>query len=226
VIYEIMHLKALFDPKARAHINDTLFFTPDEQDSDVAIILGGGSITGETARAASRIIDQNISAFPLGVIITGGVAINEPWKHRGLKLLGATVDRHDCLNGLKETTHASLSLGELAYAKVVLRELSATNTGENFANIASEMSHIGARTATVFCPAPTQRRVIDTARVHMPNVTVTTKPVYPWFPKDFWLDHWHKNPVSAHYVLSEFKKIDPNNPRNYYERGFCVRAPQ
>jgi len=220
-----MKLSALFQPKIREKINRTLFFTPSEQESDIAILLGGGSITGEISRAASDDIGET-DCYKMGVIVTGGAFIQQPHVYHGLRLLGAKIDKFDCTSGLKEANHAITCMSKRAAEKIILRELSATNTGENFANIAQEISKIGAQTATVYCPAPTQRRVIDTARVHIPNVTVTTKPVYPWFPQNFWEDKWHKNPVSAHYVLSEYNKIDPEKSRNYYNRGFCAHAPR
>jgi hypothetical protein len=160
------------------------------------------------------------------VLITGGVSIKQPVVYHGLKLLGADISIVDCMNRTQEAEYASHCLSKTARDKIVFQDLSATNTGENFANIAEQVSEIGANTATVYCLAPTQQRVIDTARIHVPNVKVTTKPVYPWFPKEFWLDNWHKNPVSAHYVLSEYNKIDPDNKKNYYNRGFCKPAPR
>jgi hypothetical protein len=220
-----MKINALFNPNVRADINRTLFFTPPTQASDIAIILGGGSITGEVARAASADIGET-DCYKMGVIVTGGAFIRQPHVYHGLRLLGAQIDKFDCTSGLKETNHAITCMSKRAAGKVILRELSSTNTGENFANIAQGISNIEAQTATVYCPAPTQRRVIDTARLHIPHVTVTTKPVYPWFPQSFWEDKWHKNPVSAHYVLSEYNKIDLEKSRNYYNRGFCAHAPR
>lgn len=68
-----------------------------------------------------------------------------------------------------------------------------------------------------------QRRTLGTYRKNFPDTDyrVTTTPVYPFH---FTHDNWHQHVEARSQATSEFEKINPDNPDNYMEQGYCVEV--
>jgi uncharacterized SAM-binding protein YcdF (DUF218 family) len=215
-------------------VNDRLLFETPPQKTDAAIVLGNRMHAGDLARVTAR---HYFQGYFDNIILCGGVSLYSPYllklkaKNAFQRAVGQDVPpmtipwKDIFVIGKKEVCHMRdvlLDLGVPKSAIVYIDDLS-TNTGENFAFIADHVEQAGYKSATIVAAAYHQLRGMETCARWMPNLETHPLAVYPFsLTRKECLETWPKDPLFRAVVLSEYKKLDPENPNNYYNQGFCV----
>lgn len=201
-------------------VNDRLLFETKPQQTDVAIILGAKSVSGEIARATMRGI---AAGHFKKVIVCGGNSVFEPWIHIALKLKNVKdLTPKDFWSSRKEAEYMTTLLINSGVTSL-FAENASTNTGEGFENIRNHVVSKGFNTASIVTVAYHQRRALETCKKWLPELVTSPVPVYPYgLSRETWLKEWSKTPIINDVVRDEYEKINPDNPNNYYKKGHCV----
>lgn len=215
-------------------INKHLLFTVPQQKVDVAILLGNSTCSGELARKAAH---NYHNGYFENIILCGGVRVFS--KHlltrklvsdfkqvRGFSSHNFTIPWEDIIVGKKTESqhmHDVLIRNGLPKNALVHIDNDSTNTGENFEFIKDSIKDNGFKTASIFAGAHHARRGVETCEKWIPELTAYPVHVYPFgLKRNEWLAKWSNDRMISYYLTSEFAKTNPENPNNYYDKGFCV----
>lgn len=211
-------------------ISDRILFQMPFQRTDLGVVLGARSISGEVARYAAEL--YHCEAFPK-IAVSGGLPNRATLRYEQLALLAAHAVRGDLKTAWREAANPDygakgleadyiydvLVKSGVPAADIVLVDRQATNTGQNIQNL----SHIIAaqESVTFVTFAPQQRRTLGTARFNpaLDHVKMTVEPIYPEgtgpAPKD-----WDR-PFLRRFVHAELRKMRPANEGGYVGK-FCT----
>jgi uncharacterized SAM-binding protein YcdF (DUF218 family) len=201
-------------------VNDRLLFTTSPKHTDAAILLGARSVSGEIAKHAMKGI---ASGHFNKVILCGGNRVFEPWIHGVLFLKGLTnISASDFWSREREADYMARIL-EDKKAEIIFLENTSKHTGETFQNIRDYILASDIKSAAIYTTAYHQLRAQETCRRWIPELDTTTVPVYPFgLSRETWLKEWHKTPIIRGIIRDEYEKLNPNNPNNYYNLGYCT----
>ena len=201
-------------------VNDRLLFETEPRQTDVAILLGAKSVSGEIARHAMKGI---AAGHFKKVILCGGNSVFEPWIHGALMLKGVKdAQAKDFWSRSKEADYMAQILSDTD-AEIIFSENQSTNAGECFQNISDFVLSEGFNSASIITVAYYQLRAQETCKRWIPELETTPVPVYPYgLSRETWLKEWSKTPIIRGVVRGEYEKLNPENPNNYYKQGHCV----
>lgn len=224
-----MDLSVLFNAEKRKHITNTIFTEMVRCKADVGIVLGARGLTeivADTAADAFHGVSENDKPFDK-IITTGGNTTKQMGVYYAAKFCRMKPEKshfeHDIIEA--DAINNRLLNRGISQSHIVYTDREAENTGDNFENTASFIKGEGYKSVAIICLGYQQTRAYQTAKRHMPDVKFTTIGVYPWRSREKWMNGWHYNLIGGAVVLSEYSKIDPNNPKNYYNRGFAINTP-
>lgn len=210
------------------HINNRLLFNTEPKSVQVAILLGGRGVSGEIARQAAfdyRKTKAGLAHYFNKIIVCGGMPVQQKFVRPLLKqVAGTTIRAADFETNMLEADYMKqVLLGDGVYEKdIIVTEATSRHTGENFANIRQFVIENNILTANIYTTAYHARRAIETAAVEIPSLQCNPVSVWPYgLSADQWRNRWYKNPVTAHVVLGEYRKINPKRRNNYYAQGIC-----
>ena len=197
-------------------INEHLFFELPNVKTDCLLLLGARSASGEIARAALKLYKDGKSKK---IIISGGLKLRQL-----MTVFAAAVDKNiqiDKKEALSSKTEAEFMRDYLLENGVesddiIFLENKSSNTGQNFKYSLQVLERMNS--INIVCLAYAQRRALGTARKYLGDrVILTTTAVSPFNVNE---QNWHLTKLSS-VVYGEMKKIDPSNPKNYIQLGFC-----
>lgn len=198
-------------------INEQLLFKVPEKQTDVGLLCGARSVSGEVARHGAALYHRH--AFRK-IIVTGGIPVRE------LIVLGALLpnfigikkpklhftDLSDFTSSKREADHMKAVLLEnnVPESDIIFVDNQSQHTGANIENTRSRLHTFNS--IAIVSTAYSQRRVLGTLR-HDSTFTqpVVTFPVYPF---GFTRDNWHHTLIRG-IVALESKRIDSNDPQTY-----------
>lgn len=203
-----------------------LLYTPPALNTELGIVLGNRIVSGYVAEKAAEL--YHAGQFNK-VAISGGLPVFQVIPPR---YLFNTVSHGVFPKGLREKEcdliKRILIANDVKEQDIVAVDNRATNTGQNFQNLASVIQQV--HSANIITVAYHQRRAISTFRrwIEDRNIVATTTPVYPFhIPKEDWIGetkkHWAKTSLRS-IVWGEFDKCNPHNPKSYLHQGFCVEV--
>ncbi len=208
------------------NINDRLLFKNKSVETDVTILLGAKSVSGDIARAFLKTYKHGQK-----IILAGGNKCFEPWVKWLMSGREATLHTGDFWTRDKEADYMRSILIDsgIAPEDIIFAENHSTNTGQNFQKIRDFILSNDFNSASIWTVAYHQRRAIETCAKEIPELNTLPVPVYPFgLSRETWLEEWPKiyfitgKLGITGIVKDEFNKLDPQNPDNYYNRGFCV----
>jgi uncharacterized SAM-binding protein YcdF (DUF218 family) len=215
-------MKDLSDIYSVSAVNDFLLYEPDTVQSQVGILLGNGCVSGDIARHAAIAYNKGLIKK---IIITGGVSAKNPPLFDTLSSMNLPIIEGDFKTELSEADYMQsvLLTNGVNLSDIIYTERQATNTGENLEFIEPAMCAFNIKSATLFGVAYGAKRAFQTARRVMPDIKFYSHPVYPYGVKrNAWLNQWPEIDYIKNIIIAERKKLDPDNPDNYYNKGFCV----
>jgi len=201
-------------------VNQRLLFEPEECETDIAIVLGARSVSGELARAAMK----GLAAGQFKkVILCGGHRVFEPWVYAALKIKGIdNVTARDFFSWNREADYMRTVMAEEG-DQVIFSENLSKHTGQNFENIRDFVTSQKFKSASIVTVAYHQRRAVETCKRWIPDLDAVPVPVYPYgLSRDQWLEKWAHTPIIKNVVAGEFQKLSLQNSKNYYAQGHCT----
>ena len=205
-------------------INDRLLFASPEKQTDVAVVFGAKSTSGEVARHTADL--YHAGAFSK-IILTGGCSVFQPLVLGALSLQFSGLksprldftNLSDFLSGEKEADYMETVLLEkgVPQSAIAFKEAVSKNTGQNVTNIMSQLRTESS--AAIITTAYSQRRAIGTIRFHPEYDELNLVP-YPVYPFGFTRENWHQTPIKG-LVELEAERINPESTKTYVGR-FCI----
>ena len=218
--------------------NNRLLFETPPQKTDVAIVLGNTRFSRDLARVSARYYFDGFFDYIIlcgGVTVTSSELVKRKARNAFQRAIGHnvppfTIPWTDIFTAPKmESRHMAdvlLSIGMPKRAIVHIDDRS-TNTGENFAFIADHVQAAGYESATIIAGAYHQLRGMETCARWIPDLRTQSIPVYPYsLRREEFIALWPQDDLFRGIVLSEYEKLNPENPDNYYRQGFCIPREQ
>lgn len=203
-------------------ISDFLIYEMPPVNTEVTVLLGSGCVSGSVARAGAVRYNSGLCEK---FIISGGISTFAPHLYLGLVMLGfgSQCKPSDFLSVKRESDIMAdiLVKSGVPHSAIVFKDDKATNTGQNFANIHSELRLFN--TAAIITPAHHQRRALATALKSFAGTTPPAFVTYGVYPFGVGRENWPQSPL-AKYVRSEAHKVDParQGQKGNYVGTFCV----
>ncbi len=216
------------DSDAIREITKTMFPPFPTVRADLGIVLGAGIATPFVIRRAAELLRER--AFGLDhLILCGGGIIND---------LSETGERLPLVKDLLFSERLALPRDGETEAHYMARYLErskvleshftiedeSTNTKENLANARRTNIFRKARDINLIGLLPTRAlmtfRKQEVKQKCAPKIMTLTN-VIPF--KEITPDNWHQFPEIAAFILAEYHKIDPQNPKNYITGQQCLK---
>ena len=204
-------------------ITDRLFYDFPSKKTQVAVVFGAKSISGELARSVAR--DFFWHGFN-DIILTGGARVFEPHVLAALTpnfMWWSQPQLHaDALGDFVSLKREADYMRDILIAEgvperhIIMTDRTSKNTGENVANIKSMLREFN--DASLYTVAYQQRRAMGTIRFDpdMDHVDLVSAPVYPF---GFTRDNWQDTAIAGIVELENSRVID-NDPNSYIGQ-FC-----
>lgn len=199
-------------------VNQRLLFDFPAVPTEVGVLLGARSASGDVAREAAKLIRNDMFGQ---VILSGGLKVFQPAVAAVLAVngLGSAVREHpaDFFSRMTEAAYMRHVLVEeegIPEDRISYVEETSTNTGQNFKNIQDVL--VGFCSAGIVTTAYHQRRALGTALHHVHDTAFVSHPVYPF---GLTQKNWNRPGIKS-FLFGEMAKMDPANPKTYVGK-FC-----
>ena len=210
-------------PERLAVINRVMFPEfPTDAKTDIALVLSAGIMSPLLAAAAAKLLTTGKVAK---IVLSGGAVVNDLPETKQLLPMFQQAKISAPVDGETEADymHRLLTAQGMPSAKLVVENTS-RNTGENIVNSLPLIA--GVKSVTIVAlPGP---RTVMTFRHHIPfSGDIEPKDwvacnLHAVLPPGVTKENWQHVPFAKAYILSEFAKVDVNNPENYVAQGFCT----